>query len=61
MKNINLKSLWNSHKWFCKESRKFVGIKVYGRVREHYRLKDIFYFPIAYIKFMYYEISDNYD
>ncbi len=42
-------------KWFCKESRTFVDkeqITISGDSVYKYRTRDIFYFPIAYIKFM---------
>lgn len=60
-----MKKFWELHKWFCEESRKYVGRADYRKLYEFrldpnkyspeykYSLGQILYFPIAYVKFMY--------
>lgn len=43
------------HQFFVKESKSYVGVKKGDRYE--YEFKDILYFPIAYIKFMYYSFK----
>lgn len=44
-----LKNLYECHKFFVKESKTYVA---------PFRFKDWCYYPIAYIKFMWYSIID---
>ena len=51
-----IKKLIESHRFFVKESRKFVGKNIFanypGVFAYQYDLKDKIYWPIAYCKFM---------
>jgi hypothetical protein len=45
-----MKKLINLHKFFVKESYSYIN---------PFRFKDYLYYPIAYIKFMYYSLKNS--
>lgn len=47
------------HRFFVRESKRFVGVYKPRKGRYVYNWRDKLYFPIAYLKFMYYSFFEK--
>jgi hypothetical protein len=52
-----IKKFWNLHKFFVETSRPYVQTKDKKTGKFGYTMKDRIYYPVAYVKFMWYSYT----